>query len=79
MSTYGNQDNGYRPCACRDCMETAIGEPGALCLDCEEHGCEVWPGEGNEERGTRYDCESPDAYGGYQDFDEEPDEDIDAP
>lgn len=36
-------------------METAIGEPGeALCLDCEEAGCEVGEGE----------CQAPGAYGG---------------
>lgn len=31
---------GYTPCACRDCMEIAIGEPGvAMCHDCDEAGC----------------------------------------
>lgn len=39
---------GYVPCACRDCLETAIGEPGALCGEpgalcgeCEDAGCEL--------------------------------------
>ena len=32
---------GYRPCACRDCMEIAIGEEGAMCHACEEAGCEL--------------------------------------
>ena len=32
-------DNGYRSCACRDCMEIAIGEP--VCWACEEAGCDV--------------------------------------
>lgn len=30
----------YRPCACRDCMETAIGTEGALCHECEHAQCE---------------------------------------
>jgi hypothetical protein len=34
-------DNGYRPCACRDCMEIAIGPPGAYCHDCATAGCEA--------------------------------------
>jgi hypothetical protein len=34
------EPTGYRPCACRDCMETAIGEPGAMCHSCEDAGCE---------------------------------------
>lgn len=33
-------ESGYRPCACRDCMEIAIGEPGAFCIECEDAGCE---------------------------------------
>lgn len=33
-------ETGYRPCACRDCFETAIGGPGAMCHDCEDAGCE---------------------------------------
>jgi hypothetical protein len=31
--------SGYRPCACRDCFEIAIGEEGALCWACEEAEC----------------------------------------
>lgn len=31
---------GYQPCGCRDCMELAIGEPGVLCCECDEAGCE---------------------------------------
>ena len=30
---------GYRPCACRDCMEIAIGGRGAMCHECEDAGC----------------------------------------
>jgi len=31
---------GYTHCACRDCFETAIGEPGeAFCHDCEAADC----------------------------------------
>lgn len=33
--------SGYLPCACRDCFETAIGEPPCLCWECEEAGCDV--------------------------------------
>ena len=33
--------SGYTPCACRDCMQTAIGTQGlAMCSECEESGCE---------------------------------------
>lgn len=53
--TYAPND-GYVPCACRDCMNVAIGKRGeAMCSDCEEHGCDA---SGNRE------CESPYAYGG---------------
>jgi hypothetical protein len=50
-------ESGYRSCACRDCMETAIGEPGAFCPACEDAGCpddrecqasEAYGGEGEE-------------------------------
>ena len=34
---------GYQPCGCRDCIDIAVGEPGALCWACEEAGCD---GEG---------------------------------
>lgn len=35
------QNAGYTACACRDCMEIAIGEPGkAFCHGCESAGCE---------------------------------------
>lgn len=47
------QDHGgYKPCACRDCFEIAIGYGAPLCNDCEEAGC---TGEGE--------CEAPGAYG----------------
>ena len=46
---------GYTSCACRDCMEVAIGVPGAaLCSDCEQAGCSL----GDRE------CQSPHSYGG---------------
>lgn len=33
--------SGYTDCACRDCFEIAIGEPGeAMCGACQEAGCE---------------------------------------
>ena len=37
--------SGYRPCACRDCFEIAIGddsdETPAMCHACEAAGCEL--------------------------------------
>lgn len=36
--------SGYTPCACRDCMETAISDDWAvpaLCWECEEAGCDA--------------------------------------
>jgi hypothetical protein len=27
---------GYHHCACPDCFELYVGEPGELCLDCED-------------------------------------------
>lgn len=36
---------GYVHCACHECFEVAIGEPGdALCHACDEAGCD---GEGS--------------------------------
>jgi hypothetical protein len=51
-------ESSYRPCACRDCFETAIGIIGALCNECEPAGCTF--GEG-------YDCQRYDAYGAEDD------------
>jgi hypothetical protein len=34
-------DGGYKPCACRDCFELAIGYGRPLCNECEEAGCTV--------------------------------------
>jgi hypothetical protein len=31
---------GYRLCACRDCMEIAIGQRGAMCHACATAECE---------------------------------------
>jgi len=45
--------SGYVPCACRDCFEIAIGEPGALCHECEDTGC-----------APDRECQNADAYGG---------------
>ena len=44
---------GYVGCACRDCMEIAIGSIHALCSACETAGCEAVFGE----------CKAPAAYG----------------
>jgi len=44
----------YTDCACRDCFEIAIGEPGeAFCSDCEAAGCP----------GGKTECCAPGAYG----------------
>ncbi len=46
--------SGYVDCACRDCFEIAIGEPGeAFCSDCEKADCS----------GGDSECDSPTAYG----------------
>jgi hypothetical protein len=45
---------GYIPCGCRDCFEIAIGEPGDLCWECEEAGCE---GDGECCRADAYGCD----------------------
>lgn len=50
---------GYHPCACRDCFEVYVGEPGEFCDECEVAGC--CPDE---------ECQAPGAYGA----DEIPDE-----
>lgn len=55
--------SGYCDCACRDCFEIAIGEPGeALCLECEEAGCEA---QADQE------CQAPGAYGCELEYPEE--------
>ncbi len=46
--------SGYCDCSCRDCFDIAIGVAGkALCVLCEEAGCEANDGE----------CQRDDAYG----------------
>jgi hypothetical protein len=54
-------DGGYKPCACRDCFEIAIGYGNPLCNECEEAGCE----------GGETECQAPGAYGCDEDEDEE--------
>jgi hypothetical protein len=47
--------SGYTDCACRDCFEIAIGEPGeAFCHACEEAGCE---GDGECDAEGAYSCD----------------------
>lgn len=53
MPATGHEYGKYVFCACRDCMDLAIGQPGALCSDCDAAGCEPYT----------EDCECPDAYG----------------
>ncbi len=45
--------SGYRSCACRDCMEIAIGDAGAVCHACEAANCDI-----------DKECLAPGAYGG---------------
>lgn len=47
---------GYQPCGCRDCFEIAVGEPGAMCSDCQ--------GRCGPEFSTSAECQGPHAYGG---------------
>jgi hypothetical protein len=56
------RSSGYRPCACRDCFEIAIGEPGAMCHACADAGC---TGDGE--------CQAPGAYGGDEEPESQPD------
>lgn len=67
--------SGYRPCACRDCFEIAIGEEGALCHACQEASCTPCtcadPGLRSSETcdaynprtGRHEECQAPGAYG----------------
>lgn len=54
-------DSGYRACACRDCMEIAIGEGKrpAYCHACESAGCPDYQGM----RGMSQECQVDNAYG----------------
>jgi hypothetical protein len=52
--------SGYRPCACRDCMEIAIGGPGAYCHECVAAGCPDYQGQ----PGMSQECQAMKAYGG---------------
>lgn len=44
--------SGYIGCACRDCFEIAIGEPGEMCWDCVTEDCQ-----------PESECNAPGAYG----------------
>lgn len=48
-----NVPTGYVDCACRDCMEIAIGPTGTMCSDCTGAGCDAFYDE----------CRRSDAYG----------------
>lgn len=52
-------DNGYRQCACRDCFEIVIGEPGTFCDECVDAGCPDYQGV----EGMSQECQREDAYG----------------
>ncbi len=36
--------SSYCPCACRDCVEIAIGKPGSYCHGCDDAGCPGYQG-----------------------------------
>jgi hypothetical protein len=58
--------SGYVHCGCRDCIETAIGEPGDMCWECKEAGCE--PGsECQVERDLEDDSDEPEPAGNRRD------------
>jgi len=56
--------SGYVPCACRDCPDIAIGEVGALCLECEEVDCEPLPLRPFPGVLSMFECQREHAYGG---------------
>jgi hypothetical protein len=60
QSDISGPDAGYRPCACRDCFETAIGGPGSYCHACDRAGCADYQGR----RGMSQECRAEGAYGG---------------
>ena len=66
--TQADTMGGYRPCACRDCMEIAIGGPGSYCHACAKAGCDDYQGM----RRMSQECQAPSAYGGDDDDGPEP-------
>lgn len=59
--------SGYVPCACRDCMDIAIGRGypfSELCNACEEAGCLNYALRANldYEGGPEFECNRIDAY-----------------
>lgn len=59
--------SGYLHCACRDCFEITIGDPGEFCTECDEAGCPDYQGVS----GLSQECQRPDAYGSGEDEDED--------
>lgn len=65
-----NPMSDYTPCACRDCMNTAVSSNTAnpeLCSECEEAGCVPY---GTADGGlfprtlpSAFECQRDDAYG----------------
>lgn len=58
-----NTQSGYTPCACRDCMDIAMG---GMCLLCEEAGCEPYAPDSadyNALPSHMRECQRDDAYG----------------
>jgi hypothetical protein len=66
--TIAPAESGYRPCACRDCFEIAIGEPGAYCHECDDAGCPGYQGQ----PGMSQECQAPSTYGIDEGDDDEP-------
>jgi len=79
-------DGGYKPCACRDCFEIAIGYGAPLCHACKKAGCTPCTCDsGDEGRYSRVgkcaafndhfhtheECQAPGAYGADEEEEEE--------
>lgn len=60
--------SGYTPCACRDCMDTAVSSDirwPELCEACADAQCSRWRiGQGSDGPASWiFDCQRDDAYG----------------
>lgn len=58
--------SGYTPCACRDCMDTAVSSDTAqpeLCAECTEAECEPLPMTPSPGMLSMFNCQRDDAYG----------------
>lgn len=59
--------SGYTSCACRDCMDIALGNEPVLCWECEEAVCEIYRPNHQDYvalPGYMQECQREDAYEG---------------